>query len=88
MTSKLLEVDNMLNDLDDEDYQMVIRFIEFLSTNKKKKQLEKNEALLNQIQDMFKDDKDGVYLISLNSKYEPIKITDESSFKIFGRVLN
>lgn len=57
MTSKLLEVDNMLNDLDDEDYQMVIRFIEFLSTNKKKKQLEKNEALLNQIQDMFKDDK-------------------------------
>ena len=36
----------------------------------------------------FKDDKDGVYLISLNSKYEPIKVTDESSFKIFGRVLN
>ena len=36
----------------------------------------------------LKDDKDGVYLISLNSKYEPIKVTDESSFKIFGRVLN
>ena len=36
----------------------------------------------------LKDDKDGVYLISLNSKYEPIRITDESSFKIFGRVLN
>ena len=32
----------------------------------------------------LKDDKDGVYLISLNSKYEPIKVTDESSFKIFG----
>lgn len=36
----------------------------------------------------LKDDKDGVSLISLNSKYEPIKVADESSFKIFGRVLN
>ena len=36
----------------------------------------------------LKDDKDGVYLVSLNSKYEPIKVTSESSFKIFGRVLN
>lgn len=36
----------------------------------------------------LQDDKDGVYLVSLNSKYEPIKVTDESSFKIFGRVLN
>ena len=36
----------------------------------------------------LKDDKDGVYLVSLNSKYEPIKVIDESSFKIFGRVLN
>lgn len=36
----------------------------------------------------LKEDKDGVYLVSLNSKYKPIKITDDSSFKIFGRVLN
>ena len=36
----------------------------------------------------LKDDKDGVYLVSLNSTYEPIKVTDDSSFKIFGRVLN
>lgn len=36
----------------------------------------------------LKDDKDGVYLISLNSKYEPIKVTNDSSFRIFGRVLN
>ncbi|MBQ6787894.1 MAG: hypothetical protein IJO85_09235 [Lachnospiraceae bacterium] len=60
MTSKLLEVDNMLNSLDEEDYQMVIRFIEFLSTNKKKKQQEKNEVLLGQIQEMFKNDKGWV----------------------------
>ena len=36
----------------------------------------------------LKDDKDGVYLVSLNSKYEPIKVTNDSSFRIFGRVLN
>ncbi len=36
----------------------------------------------------LKDDKDGVYLISLNSKYKPIKVTADSSFRIFGRVLN
>jgi hypothetical protein len=36
----------------------------------------------------LKDDKDGVFLISLNSKYEPIKVTSDSSFRIFGRVLN
>ncbi len=36
----------------------------------------------------LKDDKDGVYLVSLNSKYEPIKVTSDSSFRIFGRVLN
>ena len=36
----------------------------------------------------LKDDKDGVFLISLNRKYEPIKVSEGSSFRIFGRVLN
>lgn len=36
----------------------------------------------------LKDDKDGVFLISLNSKYDPIRVSEESSFRIFGRVLN
>ena len=36
----------------------------------------------------LKEDKDGIYLISLNSKYEPIRVSAESDFKIFGRVLN
>lgn len=31
--------------------------------------------------------KNNVYLLSLNEKYEPIKVTKESTFKIFGRVL-
>lgn len=35
----------------------------------------------------LKDDNDGLFLISLNSKYEPIKITSDNSFKIFGKVV-
>ncbi len=36
----------------------------------------------------LKQGKEGLFLISLNSKYEPIKISTESTFKVFGRVLN
>lgn len=36
----------------------------------------------------LKKDKDGVFLISLNNKYQPIKVTTGSTFKVFGRVLN
>ena len=36
----------------------------------------------------LKQDKDGIFLVSLNSKYQPIRITTESNFKVFGRVLN
>ena len=30
----------------------------------------------------------GAYLVSLNKAYEPMPITESSSFKIFGRVLS
>ncbi len=36
----------------------------------------------------LKNDADGVFLVSLNRKYEPIPVAEDSSFKIFGRVLN
>ncbi len=36
----------------------------------------------------LKQEKDGLYLVSLNSKYAPIKVTADRSFRIFGRVLN
>lgn len=36
----------------------------------------------------LKNDADGVFLVSLNSKYEPIPVTEDSIFKIFGRALN
>ena len=35
----------------------------------------------------FQNNRLGTYLISLNKKYNPIPVTENSSFKIFGRVL-
>lgn len=35
----------------------------------------------------LQDDEKGLYLISLNSKYEPISITENQTFKIFGKVV-
>ena len=34
------------------------------------------------------DDEDGVFLVSLNEKYAPMKVNDYDELKIFGRVLN
>ena len=36
----------------------------------------------------FQNNRLGTYLISLNKKYDPIPVTENSSFKIFGRVLS
>lgn len=36
----------------------------------------------------FQNNKKGTYLISLNKSYAPIPVTENSSFKIFGRVLS
>ncbi len=36
----------------------------------------------------LKRENEEIYLVSLNNKYEPIKVSSESNFKIFGRVLN
>ena len=36
----------------------------------------------------FQNNRKGTYLISLNKKYDPIPVTEHSSFKIFGRVLS
>lgn len=35
----------------------------------------------------LQDNKKGLYLISLNTKYNPIKITENSAFRTFGRVV-
>lgn len=36
----------------------------------------------------FQNNENGTYLVSLNKKYDPIPITENNSFKIFGRVLS
>lgn len=36
----------------------------------------------------FHNNENGTYLISLNKKYDPIPVTENNSFKIFGRVLS
>ncbi len=36
----------------------------------------------------FQNNRLGTYLISLNKRYDPIPVTENSSFKIFGRVLS
>ena len=35
----------------------------------------------------LKDDKDGIFLISLNEKYAPIKVGENDRLDIFGKVL-
>ena len=35
----------------------------------------------------LQDDEKGLFLISLNSTYEPIAVTDSQTFKIFGKVV-
>ncbi|WP_328706808.1 S24 family peptidase [Catonella massiliensis] len=35
----------------------------------------------------FRSSKKGAYLVSLNKNYAPMPVTENSSFKIFGRVL-
>ena len=35
----------------------------------------------------LKDDKDGIFLISLNEKYAPIKVSENDRLDIFGKVL-
>lgn len=35
----------------------------------------------------LKDDTDGLFLVSLNKKYDPIPIKPETNFKVFGKVV-
>lgn len=36
----------------------------------------------------YQNNENGTYLVSLNKKYNPIPVTENNSFKIFGRVLS
>lgn len=50
-------VNDMLKNLEDDDYKTVISFIEYLTDSRKKKRVEGDKHVLTEIQMMFKDDK-------------------------------
>lgn len=54
-----LTVIQMLESLDEKDYNSVIDFIEYLSARNKEHQVKKDLATLRDIQELFKDDKGG-----------------------------
>lgn len=57
MSPKAVTVDNLLSTLNDDDYNVAIKFIEFLSNSRKKERAQKSVAALKEIQGMFSDDK-------------------------------
>ena len=50
-------INELLDTLDEEDCKTVIRFIEFLSDERKKKRSERSKMVLREIQEMFSEDK-------------------------------
>lgn len=50
-------VNNMLDNLEEEDYRAAISFIEYLSSARRKKRAEESEKILSEIQNIFEDDK-------------------------------
>lgn len=49
-------VNNMLDNLEEEDYKAAISFIEYLSSARKKKRAEESEKILSEIQHIFEAD--------------------------------
>ena len=57
MAPLAVTVNELLNNLDEDDYKAAISFIEYLSISKKKKRAEKSRDMLSEIQNIFEDDK-------------------------------
>lgn len=57
MSPKAVTVNNLLNTLSDDDYDVAIKFIEFLSNSRKKEKAQESVTTLKEIQNMFSDDK-------------------------------
>ena len=57
MIPTAIMINNMLNTLDEEDYNTAISFIQYLSDSRKKQKAEQSKKILSEIQDMFSDDK-------------------------------
>ena len=57
MAPTAVAVNRMLENLEEEDFQMAITFIQYLSDTRKKKKAENSKSILAEIQGMFQDDK-------------------------------
>lgn len=56
MAPAAIKLTNMLNSLEEEDYNVAISFIQYLSETRKKKKADENKNILKEIQEMFSDD--------------------------------
>ncbi len=57
MAPTAVAVNKMLENLEEEDFQTAITFIQYLSDTRKKKKAENSKNILAEIQGMFQDDK-------------------------------
>jgi hypothetical protein len=57
MLTKTMMINDMLNSLDEEDYNTAISFIQYLSYNRKNKKATDSQNILSEIQSMFSSDK-------------------------------
>ena len=57
MAPTAVVVNKMLENLEEEDFQTAITFIQFLSDTRKKKKTANSKSILAEIQGMFQDDK-------------------------------
>jgi hypothetical protein len=56
MTPTAMKLNNLLDNLEEEDYNIAIGFIQYLSDARKKKNAERSKALLTEIQSEFVND--------------------------------
>lgn len=57
MSSDAIMINDILENLDEEDYRIAITFLQYLSDMKKKKKAKESNEILSQIQGLFSDDK-------------------------------
>ena len=57
MAPTAVAVNKMLENLEEEDFQTAITFIQYLSDTRKKKKAENSKNILTEIQGMFQNDK-------------------------------
>lgn len=57
MTSTAFMINDLLENLEEEDYEMAISFIQYLSDKRKKKRASESREIMEKIQNIFAGDK-------------------------------